>query len=150
MTNEQLMSRVNVERFNSIAATFDDNPTRIDLARAVAGAILDAVPLSGRERAMELGCGTGLVTALLAPNLRDLLAVDGSAGMLDVLYRKLKRLGIRNVEPMEIDLANQVPPGPFELVFSSMTLHHIADVEGLFIRVFDRLAPSGRVCRSSA
>jgi len=26
---------------------------------------------------MELGCGTGLVTALLAPNMGHLVAVDG-------------------------------------------------------------------------
>jgi ubiquinone/menaquinone biosynthesis C-methylase UbiE len=145
VANEQAVSRANVERFNSIAATFDDNPARIELARAVGSAILDGVPLTGRERAMELGCGTGLVTALLAPSLGHVLAVDGSAGMLDVLHRKLKALGIRNVESVEADLANQVPPGPFELVFSSMTLHHIADVEGLFIRIYDRLAPGGHV-----
>ncbi len=111
MTNEQRVSHANAERFDSIAATFDDNPTRVALARAVANAIREEVPLAGGERAMELGCGTGLVTALLASNLEHVLAADGSAGMLDVLRRKLGDLGIQNVEPLEADLANQMPRG---------------------------------------
>jgi ubiquinone/menaquinone biosynthesis C-methylase UbiE len=143
--NEQGVSHANAERFDSIAATFDDNSTRIALARAVASAIIEEIPLDGGERAMELGCGTGLVTALLASNLAHVLAVDGSAGMLDVLRRKLHDLGIQNVESLEADLANQMPKGPFDLIFSSMTLHHIEDVERLFVRIYDQLAPGGRV-----
>lgn len=145
MTNGQGVSRANAERFNVIAATFDDNPRRVALAHAVATAILGAMPLAGRENAMELGCGTGLVTALLASNLGQVLAVDGSAGMLDVLRRKLHELEIQNVEPVEADLVNQMPKGPFDFIYSSMTLHHIEDVEGFFVRVFDRLADGGRV-----
>jgi ubiquinone/menaquinone biosynthesis C-methylase UbiE len=145
VTNGQGVSGANAERFNSIAATFDDNPKRVDLARAVASAILDAVPLTGRERAMELGCGTGLVTALLASNLGCVLAVDGSGRMLDVRRRKLHELELQNVEPLEGDLANQLPTGPFDLIFSSMTLHHIEDVKELFVRIFSRLGQGGRV-----
>jgi SAM-dependent methyltransferase len=142
---QEAASHANTERFNAIASTFDDNPTRVDLARGVASAILDAVPITGTTRAMELGCGTGLVTALLAPRLRHVLAVDGSAKMLDVLRRKASDLGIPNIEPLEMDLAQDMPTGPFDLIYSSMTLHHIDDVATLFRRVFKRLAPTGRV-----
>ncbi len=145
MTSVRTPGRASVERFDSIAGAWDDNPTRAAIARAVAGAIVEAVPLGGTERAMELGCGTGMVTALLAADLGQVLAVDSSGGMLDVLRRKLRELGIPNVEPLEADLAQRMPAGPFDLVFSSMTLHHIEDVAGLFARVHDRLAPGGRV-----
>jgi SAM-dependent methyltransferase len=111
----------------------------------VASAILEGVPFVGRERAMELGCGTGLVTALLASSLGHVVAVDASAGMLDVLRRKLQELGIENVEPVEADLASHIPMGPFDFIYSSMTLHHIEDVEGLFVSVYKRLAERGRV-----
>lgn len=145
MTESNATSRANEARFNAIAATWEEDPTRTAIARAVAGAILETVPLAGTERAMEFGCGTGLVTGLLAPSVGHLLAMDNSAGMLDVLRRKLGELGIRNVEPLEADLAQQMPAGPFDLVFSSMTLHHIEDVAGLVARVRDVLAPGGRI-----
>jgi SAM-dependent methyltransferase len=142
---QEAASHANTERFNAIASTFDDNPTRVALARGVASAILEAVPVTAREQAMELGCGTGLVTALLAPSLRHVLAVDGSANMLDVLRRKASDLGIHNIEPLEMDLSQHMPVGPFDLIYSSMTLHHIEDVETLFRRVYERLAPAAWV-----
>jgi SAM-dependent methyltransferase len=145
MAEVNAASKINVERFDAIAATWDENPRRIALARAVAGAILDQIALTGTERAMEFGCGTGLVTALLAPNLGYVLAADSSQGMLDVLRGKLEGHGIRNVETLQADLSDVVPAGPFDFVCSSMTLHHIEDVAGLISRIHDRLAPGGRI-----
>lgn len=138
-------SRTNKERFDSIAATFDDNPGRVALARGVVDAILNRTPLTGRESAMELGCGTGLVTAVLASYLGHVLAVDGSPQMLEMLGSKIHHLRIPNVDTIEADIASQIPRGPFELVFSSMTLHHIADVEQLFKQVYQCVIPGGRV-----
>lgn len=145
MTEPHATSRASAAHFDTVASTWEEDPGRTALARAVANAILQTVPLSGTERAMEFGCGTGLVTGLLAPSVGHLLAMDNSAGMLDVLRRKLRELGIRNVEPMEADLAQRMPAGPFDFVFSSMTLHHIEDVADLLARVHDALAPGGRV-----
>lgn len=145
MAKQESTTRVNIERFNGIAASWDSDPHRTALARAVAAAILAAVPLTGKERALEFGCGTGLVTGLLAERVAHVLAVDSSSGMLEVLRGKLKALGIHNVELLEADLARGVPEGPFDLVFSSMVLHHIEDVAGLLARVYGALAPRGHV-----
>jgi SAM-dependent methyltransferase len=145
MTEPHATSRASAAHFDAVAAGWEDDPSRTALARAVAGAILESVPLAGAERAMEFGCGTGLVTGLLAPSVGHVLAADNSAGMLDVLRRKLRELGIGNVEPLEADLARRMPAGPFDFVFSSMTLHHIEDVAGLIARVHDVLAPGGRI-----
>jgi len=145
MTSTESRQRAGMERFDSIAAAWDDNPGRVAIARAVAQAITQAVPLAGTERALELGCGTGLLTALLARGLGRVTAADNSRGMLDVLRRKLAELDIRNVEALETDLSRHMPAGPFDLVFSSMTLHHVEDVAALLRRVFGSVAPGGRV-----
>lgn len=145
MTNADSASKANAERFDAIAATWDENPTRVATARGVAGAILATVTLAGTEQAMEFGCGTGLVTGLLAPNLGHVLAVDGSEGMLDVLRGKLQGHGIGNVETLQADLPEGMPAGPFDFVYSSLTMHHIEDVEGLLARIHDGLAPGGRI-----
>ena len=127
-------TQANIDRFNAIADSWDDNPTRLELARAAAGGILENLPLTGREQAMEFGCGTGLVTALVAPNVASVLAVDSSAGMLEVLQRKTDELGLHNVQTCEEDLSRRIPTGPFDLIFSSMTLDHIDHVAAFFPR----------------
>lgn len=138
-------TRANIERFNQIADAWDGSPIRIRLARAVAGAILRAVPIQGHERALEFGAGTGLVTALLAPSIGRVLALDSSSGMLAVLREKCTALDLGNVETFEADATQDLPAGPFDLIFSSMTLHHIDDIPALLARLRLRLAPGGWV-----
>lgn len=134
-----------VEYFDTLSGEWDESERRTALARNVAKSLLDAIPHSGQERVMELGCGTGLVTAALAPFFASILAVDSSAGMLEVLAQKLERSGIDNVRVMKADFVHHMPEGPFDLIFSSMTLHHVDDVEGLFSRAFAQVAPGGYV-----
>lgn len=141
----EMLSAANQARFDNVARSWDEDPRRVDLARAIAQAILEAVRPVGTERALEFGAGTGLVTALLAPTLGEVLAVDNSAGMLDVLERKREELGLSNVRSERCDLSRELPEGPFDFVFSSMTLHHIQDVPGLLARLADILAPGGRL-----
>jgi trans-aconitate methyltransferase len=139
------LSEANRERFDDIASSWDEDPRRVGMARAIARAILEAVRPTGTERALEFGAGTGLLTALLAPSLGEVLAVDNSAGMLAVLDNKRGELGLANVRTQQSDLSRETPPGPFDVIFSSMTLHHIQDVEGLLARLAGLLAPRGHL-----
>lgn len=143
--SEDAGTRANVARFDEIAATWDESPVRTELARAVGRAIVEAAQPRGTERALEFGCGTGLVTALLAPRLGHVVAADNSGGMLGVLREKASRLGLDNIEPHRMDVGREVPRGPFDLIFSGMTLHHIGDVAGLLRRLAAELAPGGRI-----
>lgn len=144
MTNDAL-SQANIDRFNEIAATWDDRPGRTQMASAIARAILAALPESGGGNALEFGCGTGLITALLAPRCSRVIAMDSSPGMLGQIHEKIRKLNLNNVETFEGDLSETLPPGPFNTIFSSMTLHHIPDVEGLFARLHGQLEPQGMV-----
>lgn len=145
MSKENLLDQHGIKYFDSLSSEWDENERRTELARNVAESVLDAIPHSGKERVMELGCGTGLVTIALAPFFSSILAVDSSAGMLDVLAQKIGRAGIDNVQTMKADFVHHMPKGPFDLIVSSMTLHHIDNVERLFGRAFEQLSPGGYV-----
>ena len=143
--NKDAGTQANVARFNEIAATWDESPVRTELAQAVGHAILETVVPEGTERALEFGCGTGLVTALLAPRLGHVVAADNSAGMLDILRDKMRQLGLDNIELRRMDVGSEISGGPFNLIFSGMTLHHIGDVAGLLRRLATELVPGGRI-----
>lgn len=143
--NRDQISAANTERFDRIAKEWDQDPRRTEMAQAVARAIITEAKPQGTERGMEFGAGTGLATALLAPRLGEIVAADNSAGMLEILETKRTNLGLTNVRVMRCDLARELPEGPFDLIFSSMTLHHIEDVQALFTRLVSVLAPGGRV-----
>jgi len=139
------LSQANIDRFNELAAEWDNDPRHTTLAEAVADAITQNVPLSGAERVLEFGSGTGLVTLQIAPQVKRILAMDSSADMLDELRNKADRLGVSNVALLEGNLPDTRPDGRFDLILSSMTLHHIGDLETLFRLLFDLLEGGGRI-----
>jgi hypothetical protein len=48
--------------FDEQAATWDEDPAKVERSAVVAAAIIATVPLSSATRMLEYGAGTGLVT----------------------------------------------------------------------------------------
>jgi ubiquinone/menaquinone biosynthesis C-methylase UbiE len=141
MTSEAQQVR---DRFDRVAAEWDANPTRVALARAVTDAIRKAVSLRPDMHVLDFGAGSGLVTLGLLPHVGSLLAVDTSGEMVRVLEAKLKALQIGNVRTVQCEInAMSLPVAAFDLVVSSMVLHHIADVPGTLQRLRPALRPGG-------
>lgn len=135
----------NVERFNAIASEWDEDSKRVHMGQQVAQAMLAALAPDGRERALEFGAGTGLVTLEMAPRLAQVTALDSSTGMLTVLRQKCAKSGLRRVQIIEGAVPEQLPDGPFDLIYSSMTLHHVEDVAGLLRILAQHVKPGGHV-----
>jgi tRNA (cmo5U34)-methyltransferase len=93
------------------------------------------------RRVLELGTGTGITTrrVLAHQPSAQLIGVDSSAEMLAAADLPGADLRVQ-------DLRDPLPAGPFDLVFSSLAVHHL-DGHGkadLFGRVAAALAPGGR------
>lgn len=132
--------------FDIKAATWDDNPHRLEMAAALAEKIKQTVILNKQTEAMDFGCGTGLVSMQLAGSVKSITAVDTSKQMLQVLSEKLAKSKINNVKTEEIDLtAESALSGSFDLIFSSMAFHHVERPATLLERFFDLLRHGGTV-----
>jgi cyclopropane fatty-acyl-phospholipid synthase-like methyltransferase len=133
------------ERFDRAAPTWDHEDRRVVLARTVAEAIAANVPLTPEWSTLDFGCGTGLVTLALAPKVGAITGADTSPGMLKTLAEKAGAMAIP-LRLLPLDPAgNGDLEGPYQLIVSSMTLHHIPDVPALFHRFARHLQPGGRV-----
>ena len=140
------MSETTKRDFDAVARTWDEAPRRVQLAADVTAAIRREVALEPGMEALDLGCGTGLVTLALAPFLKSMTAADASAEMLTVLAEKIRAGGHQNVRTLKLDLDGDAPiGGPYDLAVSSMTLHHVRDVDALLARLFAALRPGGQV-----
>ena len=74
--------------------------------------------------ALELACGTGLFTRLLAPRVDHLLALDGSP---EVIAINRARVAAANVEYVLQDLFAWQPTRRYDLIFMSFWLSHVPD-----------------------
>lgn len=136
----------NQSRFDQMAAQWDESPRRAQTAIAVADAIAAAVPLAPHWRALEYGCGTGLVGVRLLPHFKHLTATDLSPGMLTVLRAKITAAGLKGITAQVLDLTSAAPPPErYDFIFTSMTLHHIPDVGALLRTFASMLEPAGWV-----
>jgi ubiquinone/menaquinone biosynthesis C-methylase UbiE len=132
---------MSTERFDQAAAGWDAKPRRVQLAHAIAGAIIATIPLTRDMTALEYGCGTGLVALELAPHVHKIHGLDSSPGMIKVLGEKIAEQGVTNVEPFLGDLPDlQVP---LDLIYMSMTLHHIEEYVELLNQFAQHLKPGG-------
>lgn len=133
--------------FNREAAKWDEQPRRVQLARELFDAICENAPLDPELRVLDFGCGTGLLTLLLAPLVKSVLGVDTSHGMLEVLEAKKEALGLDNVR-VELLRAGEAPvlTGEYDRIVSTMTFHHVEQVEDLLKQFHDHLAPGGMLC----
>jgi tRNA (cmo5U34)-methyltransferase len=137
------------ERFDKAAATWDEKPLRLQLATAIAAAMKGAVQPNRQMSALEIGCGTGLVTTGLAPLLQSILAIDTSDGMLTVLNEKISTLGLANITTKRFDLIadfTKLAGTPFDLIYSSMVFHHIKHIDAVLGNCRELLAPGGLLC----
>ena len=139
--------RHSIESFDARAATWDDDPTKVERARAIADAIRREVPLSPSMAALEYGCGTGLLGFLVRPHVGELTLADLSEGMLAVAAQKIAASGDAHARTAKLDLlAEPHPSAAYDLVFSAMTLHHIPDTDAILRRFRDVLRPGGFLC----
>jgi SAM-dependent methyltransferase len=70
---------------------------RMPYPAAVADALREAVGLDGRGSLLDVGCGPGSLTLLLAPLFETATGVDAAADMLREAGRLAEAAGIRNV-----------------------------------------------------
>lgn len=134
------------QRFDDRAATWDDDPGHEKRQVAVARAIADAVNLSPRMSAVDVGGGTGRLSILLADRVGSVVVTDPSAGMVQVARERIKAAGLGDrLSAVQMDLTTNRLDGVYDVVWSSMALHHVADQDGLLRSVAGLLVDGGRL-----
>jgi SAM-dependent methyltransferase len=87
--------------------------------------------LGSTARVLEIGPGSGGFTLPLAPAVREIVAVEPSAKMCDILTRNLAEAGITNVclVPRRIEEALEEVDGAFDLALASHSLYNVGPID---------------------
>jgi trans-aconitate methyltransferase len=101
--------------------------------------LVDLLDPKPGERILDVGCGTGHLTAQIAARGATIVGMDASADM--IRRAKEQQAGI---EFFVGDVTNFVVDQTFDAVFSNATLHWVTRAEDAARRIFAAVRPGGR------
>ena len=111
--------------------------------------LLARLGLTGGERVLEIGCGTGALTVPVAEAIGErgsLVAVDISEPMLEAARQRVAERGLRNVTLSHGDAqVFEFEPAGFDLATSRMGVMFFADPAAAFRNIGGALKPGRRL-----
>ncbi|UTR13987.1 class I SAM-dependent methyltransferase [Salipaludibacillus sp. LMS25] len=135
----------NTDKFEIIANTYD-TPDRMKIAQVSSDAIRQYLVDTKSKKAIDFGCGTGLVGMNLLNEFNSMLFLDTSPNMINQIKQKITDVNIQNADTLCFDIEKENLSGVHaDYVFMSQVLLHIHDVELVLSRLFDVLNEGGHL-----
>jgi SAM-dependent methyltransferase len=97
---------------------------RVPYPRELADALVAELALDGRGRLLDLGCGPGSLTLLLAPWFERATGLDADADMLTEAARQARVAGLAHIDWIHLR-AEELPSdlGPFQVATLAQSFH---------------------------
>jgi protein-L-isoaspartate(D-aspartate) O-methyltransferase len=105
----------------------------------IEGRVLQALALQQEDQVLEIGTGSGFLTACLANLASAVCSVDFFDDFLSAAAAKLADAGIENVELKCLDACKELPAGEFDAIVVGGSLPRFDD------RYVAKLRPGGRL-----
>jgi SAM-dependent methyltransferase len=141
-------SRRDIAYHEATASAYDADVTAVFeiYHRYLLDPFLDKVASTvGHGRALDLGCGTGVITVALAERGFDVVGVDHSPDMLAIAEEKLARAPAAGKHELMTADARDLPVGSaeFDCVTCQGLLHHLEDIRPCIAEIVRVLKPGG-------
>jgi len=133
----------------NIEATNWDNERRVKRAKIIADEIIKSIHIEKHyRRALEFGCGTGLVSFNLIDKFEHITLIDTSKGMIETLNFKIQDLKVKNMTAIQVDIDcdSEMQGDRFDVIYTSMALHHIRNIRTILRNLFELLNDNGYLC----
>ena len=105
----------------------------------IEGRLLQALSLDGDEKVLEIGTGSGFMTACLASLAAEVTSIDIHADFLETAEARLAACEFNNVELLEMDAMHTLPDDGFDAIDVT------GSVQSFDPRFVEALNPFGRL-----
>jgi 2-polyprenyl-3-methyl-5-hydroxy-6-metoxy-1,4-benzoquinol methylase len=99
---------------------------------------------------LDYGCGTGKISIEISPDVKKIIAIDLSSGMLEIAGQKAAAAGIQNISFSHSTLADpSLNEGMFDIILLFNILPFMKSESLVIQRIRDILKPGGMVISST-
>lgn len=106
--------------------------------------LIDRLDVKKGSVILDLGCGTGYLSSILAERVGQdgrVIGVDPNTNRLELAKNKYSK--INNLQ-FTSGSNETFPSGPYDIIFSAHVMHWIKDKESTFKMIYDNLKPEGK------
>ena len=118
-----------MNRFNTLANVWDDNPCRIRYSEAIGDYINARINREQRLQALEVGSDTGTLSVYLNESFSRIDMLDSSQKLIDETTKKLEENHIYHLTPIRGKIQRFSSKAAYDVLYSVMFLHHIIDTD---------------------
>ena len=113
------------------------------------GMLVEQASIGPGQRVLDLGCGTGTLTIMLARACAqaEVVGLDADPEVIEIARRKITAAGVRVELFQAMAFAPPFEAKSFDRVVSSLVLHHLsrADKQRTFSKLRELLKPDGEL-----
>jgi len=130
-----------MSHFDTKAKDWDKGNVRVNGAQKIAEAIAKRHTFHKEMEIIDFGVGTGLLGFAIAPMVKKVYGVDTSKKMLEEV--EAKNCEDLSIEPIFQDILETPLQRSYDALISSMTLHHIENLEAFFKTIHKNIHEGG-------
>ena len=134
----------NNEIFDSYAEIWNSYSFVQDNAKNFVKYIKEKIKLNKDTVIMDFGCGTGIVGLNLINNVKKVVFLDPSKGMIKQVQKAILKKNIHNYEILEGDI-NKYKGDKLDLILVANVFHHIEDINYIINKFSSILKKGGKV-----
>jgi len=128
------------DKFALKASSYDKEVKHTKSSEAIANKIRKNIVIDKNMHLLDFSSGTGLLLEELASEVAKITAVDISPSMTKILREKTTPC---KIDIKELDLTKETLDIEVDGIISSMTMHHIEDIEAMFTKFYSMLKRGG-------
>jgi predicted TPR repeat methyltransferase len=131
-----------LSNFDKRAKDWDKSSRRFQVAKSFSDFVKDNTSLNKDYNLLDYGCGTGLVAYQFEDDVKSITGMDSSKKMIEQFLSKSNNE--EHIKAFQHDINHEdLPQNSFDIIVSSMTLHHIENPEVFFQKTYKSLKQNG-------
>jgi len=130
-----------MNNFDKVAKNWESDPRKLKQTSIITNNIKKY--LNKNDIIIDYGTGTSLIAYSIKDFVKEIIAIDNSAGMLEVLKIKITKNNVKNIKVLNTNLVTDNFNQKVNSIIITMTLHHIEDIKDIFSKFYNLLEDNG-------